>query len=700
MLEGLLRPRSVAVVGASREPGKVGRYVLDNLLAGGFPGPVYPVNPTADEVAGLRAYPSVLDLPETPDLAVVAVPSPAAAEVLRQCGTLGVPAAVVISAGFKETGPEGAALERELVAAAAEGGVRLLGPNCLGVVCAPCRLNASFAPAAPPAGDIAFMSQSGALGTAILDWASGEGFGLSYFVSLGNKADISEADLMTAWETDDDAKVVVAYLESVAHGPRFVEAATRLSAAKPLVALKSGRSDAGARAVSSHTGSLAGSEQAYDAAFRKAGIVRADGVEDLFDLAVAFSRQPLPRGRGVAVLTNAGGPAILATDACDALGVPMAALERETIEGLRAFLPPAAALYNPVDILGDARADRYEAAARLLYDDPNVHALLLLLTPQAMTQAVDTAAAVAAIASAAGKTTLGCLMGGDAVRPAREALREAGVPVFAFPERAVRTLQAMHAHADRLRRPEPRPVEVAADRDAVTAEIARARRERSAFITEERAATVARAYGLTVPGGGNAPDLASALSLARDVGYPVVLKVDSPDILHKSDIGGIRVGIGDEQALAEAYDAIMDGVRRRMPEAVVYGVTVQEMVPAGHEVIVGINRDPTFGPLLLFGLGGIYVEVMKDVSFRLCPVTPEEAHAMISEIRGYGLLRGARGRPPADVDAIADAIVRVSALATDFDDVLELDINPLIVRERGQGAVAADIRIGIGGGEQ
>jgi acetyl coenzyme A synthetase (ADP forming)-like protein len=696
-LQGFFDPTSVAVIGVGRKPGGVGRAVYDNLLAAGFAGDVYPVNPLADEIDGHRCYHSIGETPSVPDLVVIAVPADLCLGAISELGDAGVHAAIVISAGFKETGPAGAAMERALTAAAAERDVRLLGPNCLGLISTRAKLNASFSSTVPPTGGIAFMSQSGALGTAILDWAAGVGIGLSAFVSLGNKADLDESDLLEAWTDDEDTKVVVAYLESIADGRRFVDVASTLVAAKPLIVLKAGSSDAGARAVSSHTGSLAGSQTAYEAAFRKAGIIRAETVEDLFDLAEGFARQPLPAGPGLAILTNAGGPAIMATDACDALGVGLASLERETTEALRAALPEAAAVYNPVDVLGDAKADRYEAAARILAADPNVRSVVVILTPQAPTEARATAQAVAAVAKDAGLTVFGCFMGDRAVADGRAALSTAGVPSYEFPERAVKTLAAMERYREHLAAPVAEVEEVVADREAVRAIIEEARRAKRMTITEERAAAVATAYGIRVPAGGLAQDVKAARLLAARIGFPVAMKIASPDILHKSDLGGIRLNVTDLDMVTRAYSEIVEGARTRMPDALIWGVTVQQMVPAGREVIVGINRDPTFGPLVMFGLGGIYVEVMKDVTFRMCPVSPGEARAMVSGVKAFGLLRGARGEKPADIEAIVDTIVRVSALASDFDDILELDINPLMVMERGAGALAADIRIGIGG---
>jgi len=696
-LDAFFAPRAVAVVGAAREETKVGHAVFDYILAGGFPGPVYPVNPNADEVHGHHCYATVRDVPRPVDLAVVVVPAAAALGVLDDCAEAGCTAIIVLSAGFKEIGPQGAAAERELVASAHRLGLRILGPNCLGLVAPHSRLNASFARVVPGPGSIAFMSQSGALGTAMLDRLAGEGIGISAFVSLGNKADIDEVDLIRAWTEDGTASVVTAYLESVADGAAFVEAAIALTARKPFVVLKAGRSDAGARAVSSHTGSLAGSEAAYTAAFLKAGVIRAATVEELTDIAVGFSMQPLPRGDGVAILTNAGGPAIVATDACVSRGLSLASLDRRTIDALRSALPAAASPYNPVDVLGDADESRYAAAASVLLADPNVHTLLVVLTPQAPTRPVETAHALAAAASASGKTTLACFMGGESVSAGKAVLLESRIPALAFPEQAISVLAAMVHHAGRRRAPASVRTSIQGDVPLVRETIAHARAAGRTFITERSAARVAEAYGIPIPAGSTARDLVEGLRIADEIGYPVVVKIASPDILHKSDIGGIRTGVGDATALATAYDEVTSNARRLIPEAHVWGVTVQSQAPAGREVIVGVRRDPQFGPVLMAGLGGIYVEVLKDVAFRLCPVTEAEAREMLTEIRAYGLLRGTRGARPADIDAVIDVIVRVSALVVDFEDIVELDINPLIVQDGGGGALAVDVRIGIGG---
>lgn len=697
-LKPLLDPRAVAVVGAAREPGKVGNVILANLLDGGFAGDVYPVNPRADEVLGLKAYASLADLPGPVDLAVIALPAPAVPDIITECGTAGIGAAIVISAGFTESGPEGASLQREVATRARDGGVRLLGPNCLGLISTHHRLNAAFAGAIPPRGGIAFVTQSGALGTAIVDSAGGSGSGLSYLVSLGNRSDIAEPDLLAAFEADEETRVIALYLESIADGPSFLSAAASTVRAKPVIALKSGASDSGARAVSSHTGSLAGSDVAYEAAFTWAGIIRARTTEELFDFASAFSLQPVPRARGVAILTNAGGPAVLATDAVEAEGLSAASLDTETLDSLRDALPAAAAIYNPVDVLGDADPQRFRTALEALYADEEVGSVIVILTPQAMTDTLKTAQAVIETASASGgTTTLCCFMGGPAVSEARALLAEGSIPGYPTPERAVRALSALYSYSATRPSPPGQHKDSGHARDAVRDTIRSALDSDTTFLTAQDGADIVSSYGIRTPPGALAADREMALSIAEHVGYPVALKIVSPEILHKSDVGGIRIGIETPDELARAYDDVLGRARSYLPDAPIDGVHIQRMAPAGREVIIGVDRDPVFGPLLMFGLGGIYVEVLRDVTFRLCPVDREAAGRMISDIRSFGLLRGVRGQPPADLAAVADALVSVSALVLDHPEIEELDINPLIVADAGEGVWAADVRIGIGG---
>jgi len=696
MLEAFFRPSAIAVIGASRDPEKLGYAVLSNLKEGGFPGTLYPVNPKAQEILGLRAYPSVLDIPGPVDLVVIVIPYPLVPGILEQCGQKGVPAAVVISAGFREAGREGLERERELVEIARRYGIRLIGPNCLGVIDTGTPLNATFAAGMPPAGPMAFMSQSGALGTAVLDMALAGEIGFSRFVSLGNKADVDEVDLLEAWEDDPDSRVILIYVEGLPDGQRFMEVARRVTRKKPVVAVKSGVTRAGSRAVSSHTGSLAGSEAAYRAAFRQAGVIRADSMERLFDYARAFAYQPLPAGDRVAIVTNAGGPGILATDALEHAGLQLARLQRETIEALMADLPGAASAANPVDVLGDALADRYEHALRLVLDDPGVDAVIVIVTPQAMTQIEETAHIVGRTAQETQKPVLGCFMGEARIRAGIEILRQYGVPNYPFPERAAAALAAMVAYRRERDRTVDAPQRFEVDQEAVRKVLDQARAEGRVSIGDAEARSILEAYGFPIPPSRLAATPEEAIEAAEEMGYPVVLKVASPDILHKTDVGGVKLNLRSAEDVRDAFDLIVYRASRYVPGARIWGCLVQRMVSGGREVLIGMSRDPQFGPLVAFGLGGIYVEVLKDVVFRVAPFSRREAEEMIREIRSYPLLEGVRGEPPADHQAMVDALCRVSQLVTDFPEIVELDINPLMVFEEGRGAMALDMRLVLG----
>ncbi|HEY74929.1 MAG TPA: acetate--CoA ligase [Thermoflexia bacterium] len=696
MLESFFRPSSVAVIGASRDPEKLGYAVLANLKEGGFKGALYPINPKADEILGLKAYPSILDVPEPVDLAVIVIPYPFVPAVLEQCGQKGVPAVVVISAGFREAGREGLEREQELIEIARRYNIRLVGPNCLGVIDTATPLNATFAAGMPPAGPMAFMSQSGALGTAVLDMALAGRIGFSRFVSLGNKADVDEIDLLEAWEDDPDSRVILIYVEGLKDGQRFMEVARRVTRKKPVVAVKSGVTRAGSRAVSSHTGSLAGSEAAYRAAFRQAGVIRAGSMERLFDYARAFAYQPLPAGDQVAIVTNAGGPGILATDALEHAGLRLARLKPETIEALMADLPSAASAANPVDVLGDALADRYEHALRLVLADPGVDAVIVIVTPQAMTQIEETAHIVGRTAQETDKPILGCFMGEARIKAGVDVLRQYGVPNYPFPERAAEALAAMVAYRREQERPIHPPERFEVDRDAVRKVLEKARSEGRVSIGDAEARAILEAYGFPVPPSRLAATPEEAIEAAEEMGYPVVLKVASPDILHKTDVGGVKLNLRSAEDVRDAFDLIMYRATRYVPDARIWGCLVQKMVPGGREVLIGMSRDPQFGPLVAFGLGGIYVEALKDVVFRVAPFSRQEAEEMIREIRAYPLLEGVRGEPPADHEAMVDALCRISQLVTDFPEIVELDINPLMVFDEGRGAVALDMRLVLG----
>lgn len=695
-LDAFFQPQSVAVIGASSNPVKLGHAVLKNLVQGGYAerGSIYPINPAASEILGIPAYASVLDIPDSIDLAVIVIPYPSVPEALRICGQKGIPAAIVISAGFREAGMEGLERERELVQIAQEYGIRLIGPNCLGVIDTFTPLNASFSAGTPPSGPMAFMSQSGALGTAVLDIALAGRLGLSKFVSLGNKADVSETDLLQAWADDPHTRVIMIYSEGMPNGQEFIQVARQVTRRKPVIAIKSGVTQSGSRAVSSHTGSLAGSEQAYQAAFKQAGILRADSMEALFDMALAIGYQPALAGERIAIVTNAGGPGILATDALERAGLSMARFQYETIHNLEQYLPDAASAANPVDVLGDARADRYRFALEAVVADPHVDGLLVLLTPQAMTEIEATAQAVGGLASKIDKPMLACFMGEARVQPGIEILNQAGVPNYPFPERAALAFRAMADQLHNRSRPELELVSFDVDRSAVRELFKQVTAEGRVSIGDAEARAVLQAYGLCIPRSEVAETPEKAVEIASQIGFPVVLKIASPDILHKTDVGGVKVDLRDAEDVRDAYELMVYRAQRYLPEARIWGCLVQEMVPAGGvEVLVGMNRDPQFGPLVTFGLGGIYVETLKDVTYRLAPFSRIEAEQMLSEIRAHALLDGVRGKPGLDKTAIVDAILRIGQLVQDFPSIAELDINPLMVYPREQGAIAIDMRL-------
>jgi acetyl coenzyme A synthetase (ADP forming)-like protein len=693
IMERLFSPTSIAVIGASRQPGKLGHAVLNNLVESGFKGPIYPVNPQGDEILGLPCYPQLDAIEGQVDLAVVVTPARGVLQVLEECGRKGVQAAVVMSAGFRETGHEGLLAEHQMKELADRCQMGIVGPNCLGVIDTYTPMNVSFAAGMPLKGHLAFMSQSGALCTAVLDMSFSIGVGFSRFVSLGNKAHLGEIDFMEAWESDPESRVVLAYLEGVADGARFMEVARRLTKKKPMVAIKSGSTSAGSRAVSSHTGTLAGSERAYEAAFRQSGVLRAGSVAELFDFAVALSSQPLPQNNRVAVVTNAGGPGIMATDALERSGLTLASLMPDTMNELIKVLPAAASVINPVDVLGDALADRYHAALGRVITDPNVDAMIVMLTPQIMTEARETALEVVEASQKASKPVLACFMGDMSIRAGVEVLTENGIPNYPVPERAVGVLKAMVEQTFWQRRPLPDIRRFEVDGEGVSRTIRTARQNRQLEVGEFEARSVLESYGIPIPVSRLCTTAKDAVKAAEEIGYPVVMKIASPEILHKTDIGGVRLDIRDAGAVRDSFDLLTLRAERYMPDANILGCLVQKQVGGGTEVIIGMNRDPQFGPLVMFGIGGIYVEVLKDVSFRIAPFSQKDAMEMISEIRSADLLYGVRGQEGSDIRAIADTLLRVSQLVTDFPEIVEMDINPLVVFTEGQGVMGVDMRM-------
>jgi acetyltransferase len=695
-LQEFFTPRSIAVIGASTNPDKLGYAVLENLVNGEYLSPerrVYPINPSADEILGQKAYPVVTDVPDPIDLAVIVIPYPIVPEALRTCGEKGIPATIVISAGFREAGMEGLERERELLKIAQQYDIRLIGPNCLGVIDTVTPMNASFSAGMPPGGSMAFMSQSGALGTAILDWALAGRLGLSKFVSLGNKADVSETDLLLAWQDDTSSNVILSYVEGLPDGQEFIRVARRVSKKKPVVALKSGTTQAGSRAVSSHTGSLAGSEQAYEAAFQQAGVLRARSLQELFDLALAFGYLPPLNGDRIAIVTNAGGPGILATDALERAGMQLARFDPDTIHELEKFLPDAASAANPVDVLGDARSDRYQFALETVVKDPHVDGVMVILTPQAMTEIQATAESMAAVVDEVDIPIVGCFMGEARIEEGIQVLEEHRIPNYGFPERAAHIFRAMATYRQLRSKPEPEFETIEADRKSVAKIIDNVLEQGRVTIGDAEARDILTAYGLEVPPSKVAETAEEAVDIAAEMGYPVVLKIASPDILHKTDVGGVKVGLQNATDVRDAFDLIVYRSERYLPEARIWGCQVQKMVPDGLEVLIGMNRDPQFGPLMTFGLGGIYVETLKDVSFRVAPFSRPEAQDMLDEIRARALLDGVRGEPPVDKEAVVEALLRIAQLVLDFPIIAELDINPFIVYEQGRGGTAIDMRL-------
>jgi acetyl coenzyme A synthetase (ADP forming)-like protein len=693
MLDMFFTPQSVAVIGASREPGKLGHGVLQNIVSHGFPGEIYPVNPKADRILGLPCFPTIRAVPGPLDLAVVVVRGHLVPQVLAECGEKGTRGAVVMSAGFREIGLEGIQRERELVSVAARYDMRLLGPNSLGLIDTIGQLQASFATGMPRRGTIAFMSQSGALCTSMLDIALAEDVGFSHFVSLGNKADLNEISFLQAWRDDPHTRVIQVYVEGVIDGERFVEVAREATKKKPIVVIKSGTTSAGSRAVSSHTGTLAGSERAYEAAFRQSGVIRARSVDELFDLGIAFARQPLLPNDRIAIVTNAGGPGVMATDACERAGLQLSTLEADTLHRLHKALPAAASVLNPIDLLGDALADRYAVASKAVLEDQNVGGVLVILTPQVMTEPVGTADALANLARQHNKPVFACFMGRGAVMEGVRRLNRHGIPNYPIPERAVAAMAAMMDYRRWCERPAAVIERFSIDGEAVRSVLERAREEGRNWLGDVEAASILDALGIPAPPAELAATRDEAVQIADGLGYPVALKVVSPDTLHKTDVGGVMLNVGSPDDVRAGYDAILYRVAQRMPGAELRGCVVQAMVHGGREVIVGMNRDPQFGPLMMFGLGGVYVEALRDVAFRLAPLGRRDAREMVSEIRGQGLLGGLGGRRAADVDAIVETILKLAQLATEFPEIIEFEIDPLAAFESGQGVMALDMRL-------
>jgi len=697
-IEAIMNPRSVAVVGATNRPGSVGLAVFRNILNAGFEGVLYPVNPRAKSVQSVKAYPRLMDIPDEVDLAVIIVPAEIVCSVLEEAGQKDVKGAIVISAGFKEVGGRGVELEDCLKEVVSKYGIRLVGPNCLGVINnnEKVRLNASFATKMPKAGNIAFVSQSGALCTAVLDYAEGRNVGFSKFISFGNKADVNEVDFLRYLKDDPDTDVIVMYLEDITNGREFLETAREITweRRKPMLAIKSGRSAEGARAAASHTGSLAGSDNAYDAIFYQSGILRVEGVDRLFNHAIAFAQQPVPKGNRIAIVTNAGGPGIMATDAAVRHNLKIATFSEETKQKLKQELPATASIQNPVDVIGDATHERYEAAIRHILLDENVDGAIVILTPQAMTDILETAKIVPHIAKDIDKPVLCSFMGIVDVSRGIEYLEKHGIPNYAFPEAAVRSMASMAFYGGLLSLDKRQVRRVAADRDAAAAFIKKKLGVKdSYYMSEKEANELLKCYGFPVLKSVLLKDSSQVDEAAEEIVFPVAMKISSPDIVHKFDAGGVRLKIKTKEEAREVFEEIVENAKKFKPSAKIDGVIMERMARGGVEVILGAVRDPKFGPLCMFGLGGTLVEAMKDVTFRLAPMWEISSEIMIRTIKAYSILKGLRGVPPCDIDSIKDCLLRLSQMVSEHPEVAELDINPLIVYPEGEGCVVADSRI-------
>ncbi|MEF8808062.1 acetate--CoA ligase family protein [Natronomonas sp.] len=687
-LAGLFAPQCVAVVGATERKGSVGRAVVRNLLAD-FEGDVVPVNPRFDRLFDRDCHESVAGTGA--DLAVVAVPAETVLDVVEEAGEAGIRNVVVISAGFGEAGPEGSDREERLVEIAERYDLNLVGPNCVGVISTPSGLNATFGPQNALPGSISFMSQSGAYITAVLDWAADRNLGFKDIVSLGNKAVLDESDFVAAWGEDPDTDVVLGYLEGISDGRRFIDVAREVTAETPVLAIKSGRTEAGATAAASHTGAIAGSEEAYDAGLDQAGVIRVDTGEELFEFGQMLAGQPLPEGEGVAVVTNAGGPGVMATDAIGDAEAELASLEAETKSRLAELLPDAASARNPVDVIGDAGADRFAAALEAVLEDPNVGAAVVIACPTATLAFESLADTIASVTDDHDLPVATCLMGGESTEAAAATLADLGLPTYFDPARAVRSLDTLFEYREIRNRTYESPKSFDVDREAAR-EILETVQDRSDNRLGVEAMDLLEAYGIPTPEGRIVDSPRAARETAAAIDGDVVMKIVSPDILHKTDIGGVEVGVADED-VADIYEALVTRARNYQSDARILGVQIQEMVDldAGVETIAGTNRDPQFGPLLLFGLGGVFVEVFEDTATRVAPVSEREAIGMIDAIDSAPLLRGARGRTPVDEAAVVEAIQRLSQLVTDFPAIVELDINPLVATPDGVAAV--DLRL-------
>ncbi|KZX09977.1 acetate--CoA ligase family protein [Methanobrevibacter curvatus] len=692
----MFNPSSVAVVGASNSVGKVGYILVDNIVNGGYGGKVYPINPKSDEIQGIKAYKNVKDLPEVPELVVISIPSPFVNETLNDCGEFGVKNIVVITAGFKEVGGEGIKLEEEMISIIKKYNINLIGPNSLGTIDTHTPLNTSFSQAMPPKGNIAFVSQSGAMMVAIIDWSVTAGIGFSKVISLGNKAGSTEIELLEYLAEDKDTAVVIAYLESISEDENFVNTLRKVSAKKPVIILKSGSSAAGAEAASSHTGALAGSDLAFDTAFKQAGIFRVTTMDELFDVALAFSKCPIPTGRNLAIITNAGGGGVVSVDAMERFGLNLVEFDDKTTVKLKEAVPDEGSVKNPIDVLGDAPVSRYQETLGIVLDNEAVDSLIVMVCPTASADADGIADAIIDGAKDFDKPVIVVNMGGPTFINADKLLRENGIPTYVFPETAVKVVDYLARFEAVQERVYDDPIAEIKDVDTKTVSdiFAKVKTDGRDTLLGSEAYAVAKAYGISA-----APIVLStsndeAGKIAEEIGFPVVLKIASDKILHKSDIGGVKVGISSKTEAEKVFDEIIASAKKAHPDIAPDGVEVQKMMDSGDEVLVGMVRDKQFGPMIAFGMGGIYVNLIEDVAFKLANgLTSDEIDEQFESTKVSTLLKGFRGEPAKDIKDVKEAIKRVAKLTLDFPEITELDINPIFVYENGSSALDIKIKL-------
>jgi acetyltransferase len=696
-LDCIFKPSSIAVIGASRNRGTIGREILHNLLLYEFKGTLFPVNPNVEVVNSIKSYPSILDVPDNVDLAIIVVPQPQVVKVIDECGRKGVKGLVIISAGFKESGKKGAIEEEKVVRLLRKYRMRAVGPNCMGIVNTDpdINMNATFAATTPGRGTIGFMSQSGALGEAILSMARELNLGFSHFISVGNKADISGNDLIEYWRDDPSTDLILMYIESFGDPMRFTTLAREITRKKPIIAVKAGRTRAGIRAASSHTGAMANVDVASEALFEQCGVLRVTSVEELFDMAMALCNQPVPRGDGVAIITNAGGPGIMAVDACENLGLRVTNFSDETVKRLKKALPPVVTVQNPIDLIASAGAQRYKAALEIIQEDENVHSILIIFVPPITTDPLEISSVIHEVSRDSNKTFLGCFMGREEVLRKSSQAEGKIIPIYSFPESAMLTLSLMDKYRRWLERPRGKVRRFDVTRKKVEQILSRAQRSKRVDLTQDESYQVFEAYGIPMARFKMVSGLEEVVSSAESIGYPVALKISDPGISHKTEVGGVILDIRDNGEMVKAFQKLKKSWDRVSRGKKSGKFMVQEMVEGGQETILGMNLDPAFGPLIMFGLGGIYVEYLKDVSFRVLPITDVDTDDMIRSIRGYRLLEGVRGEKPSDLKALAEAIGRLAQLVTDFPVIKQLDVNPFIVLPAGKGTRGVDARISL-----